>query len=99
MEIIGDFQYINYAYNTKEIKKLKKFSFFGLHSKKIDYYMDKINKIWRFSMSNKCSGNTHSQSQCDHHANQHNPNNSAYVAAMNNHSNQCNPNHNGGKQK
>lgn len=34
----------------------------------------------------------HTQQQYDHHANQLNPNNSAYRAAMNNHANQCNPN-------
>ena len=31
-----------------------------------------------------CSGNTHTQSQMNHHANQCNPNNSAHTAAMNN---------------
>lgn len=41
----------------------------------------------------KCSGNTHTQQQCNHHANQSNPNNAAHRAAMNNHANQCNPNH------
>lgn len=40
----------------------------------------------------KCSGNTHSQSQMNHHANQGNSNNRAYVASANNRSNQCNPN-------
>lgn len=40
----------------------------------------------------KVSGNTHSQSQMNNHANQGNPNNSAHTAAANNHSNQCNPN-------
>ncbi len=45
-----------------------------------------------------CSGNTHTQSQMNHHANQCNPNNSAHTAAMNNHSNQCNPNHNTSKR-
>ena len=47
------------------------------------------------------SGNTHSKSQIDSYANQHNPNNNAYKADMNNHANQCNPNHNnsGSKEK
>ena len=44
-------------------------------------------------MTKGVSSNTHTQQQCDHHANQCNPNNSSYKAAMNNHSNQCNPNH------
>ncbi len=38
------------------------------------------------------SGHTHTQQQLDHYANQHNPNNSAYWADMNNHANQLNPN-------
>lgn len=38
------------------------------------------------------SGHTHTQSQLNNYANQHNPNNSAYRADHNNHSNQCNPN-------
>lgn len=38
------------------------------------------------------SGHTHTQSQLNNYANQHNPNNSAYRAYHNNHSNQCNPN-------
>ena len=38
------------------------------------------------------SGNTHTQSQVNHYANQHNPNNSAHQANNNNHSNQLNPN-------
>ena len=37
------------------------------------------------------SGNTHTQSQINHYANQHNPNNMAYHANLNNHANQCNP--------
>ena len=44
-------------------------------------------------MAKGCSGKTHTQSQCNHHANQCNPNNDTYKAAINNHSNQCNPNH------
>ena len=48
-------------------------------------------------MAKGCSGNTHTQVQCNHHANQCNPNNGAYRAAMNNHSNQCNPNHSASK--
>lgn len=40
-----------------------------------------------------CSGNTHTRSQMNHHANQHNPNNASYRATANNHANQCNPNH------
>ena len=38
------------------------------------------------------SGKTHTQSQRDNYANQHNPNNSAYRSNLNNHANQCNPN-------
>ena len=38
------------------------------------------------------SGKTHTQSQLNAYANQHNPNNSAYRASQNNHANQCNPN-------
>ena len=38
------------------------------------------------------SGHTHSQSQLDNYANQHNPNNEAYWANHDNHANQCNPN-------
>ena len=38
------------------------------------------------------SGSTHSQSQLNSYANQHNPNNSAHRASSNNHSNQMNPN-------
>ena len=38
------------------------------------------------------SSYTHTRSQCNHYANQHNPNNSAYRASQNNHANQCNPN-------
>lgn len=38
------------------------------------------------------SSSTHTQSQRNDYANQHNPNNSAYVANNNNHANQCNPN-------
>lgn len=41
----------------------------------------------------KVSGNTHTQSQMNHHANQCNPNSNAYRSSMNNHANQCNPNH------
>ena len=45
----------------------------------------------------KVSGNTHTQSQMDHHANQSNPNNSAHKAAADNRSNQMNPNHSASK--
>ncbi len=38
------------------------------------------------------SGSTHTQSQLDHYANQHNPNSDAYRSEQNNHANQCNPN-------
>ena len=37
------------------------------------------------------SGNTHTQQQVNHYANQHNPNNAAHQANNNNHANQCNP--------
>ncbi len=40
------------------------------------------------------SGNTHSRSQLNNYANQHNTNNSAHRANNNNHSNQLNPNNN-----
>ena len=49
----------------------------------------------------KVSGNTHTQAQMNHHANQSNPNKAAHTAAANNHANQCNPNnaaHHGGKK-
>lgn len=39
------------------------------------------------------SGYTHTRSQLNHYANQHNPNNTAYQANIDNHANQCNPNH------
>jgi hypothetical protein len=38
------------------------------------------------------SGHTHSQSQLDHYANQHNPNNEAYQANLDNHADQMNTN-------
>lgn len=38
------------------------------------------------------SSYTHTQSQLDNYANQHNPNNAAYAANCDNHANQCNPN-------
>ena len=50
-------------------------------------------------MGKRVSGNTHTSSQCDHYANQNNPNNSAHTANANNHSNQCNPNHGASKCK
>lgn len=40
----------------------------------------------------KCSGNTHTQQQMNHHANQGNPNNAAHKAGADNRSNQMNPN-------
>lgn len=46
-----------------------------------------------------CSGNNHTQSQCDHHANQKNPNNAANKAAKDNRSNQKNPNNSKTKGK
>lgn len=48
-------------------------------------------------MAKGCSGKTHTQTQCNHHANQCNPNNGTHRATMNNHSNQCNPNHSASK--
>lgn len=42
--------------------------------------------------SKSVSSYTHSKSQLNNYANQHNPNNSAYRSNLNNHSNQCNPN-------
>lgn len=44
------------------------------------------------SKSKGVSSSTHSQQQRNDYANQHNPNNRAYVANNNNHANQCNPN-------
>ena len=44
------------------------------------------------SKHNGVSESTHTQAQRNDYANQHNPNNSAYVANHNNHANQCNPN-------
>jgi hypothetical protein len=38
------------------------------------------------------SGNTHSQEQLDHYADQNNPNNEQYQADLDNHANQLNPN-------
>lgn len=49
--------------------------------------------------SNGVSGNTHSKSQLDNYANQHNPNNDAYKADRDNHANQCNPNYNASGSK
>lgn len=40
----------------------------------------------------RVSGHTHTQTQLNNYANQHNPNNNAYQANLNNHANQCNPN-------
>lgn len=40
----------------------------------------------------KVSGNNHTQSQMDHHANQKNPNNAAHKSAVDNRSDQKNPN-------
>jgi hypothetical protein len=40
----------------------------------------------------KYDASTHTTSQNNDHANQYNPNNSAYDARMNNHSDQLNPN-------
>ena len=38
------------------------------------------------------SSYTHTKTQLDHYANQHNPNNAAYKANWDNHANQCNSN-------
>jgi len=38
------------------------------------------------------SGNTHTQEQLDHYADQNNPNNDTYQADLDNHANQMNPN-------
>lgn len=52
--------------------------------------------VWKGSekamSKSTCSGYTHTQEQCDYHANQMNPNSDVYAAAMDNHANQCNPN-------
>lgn len=62
-------------------------------------YIEAVNLVWqaipekeRIMSKGHVSGNTHTQSQMDHHANQGNPNNGAHQAANNNHSNQLNPN-------
>ncbi len=44
-------------------------------------------------MSKKVSGKTHTKEQLDDWANQHNPNNKAYKANVDNHSDQLNPKH------
>ncbi len=44
------------------------------------------------SKNHGISGNTHTQQQINHYANQNNPNNSANRANNNNYSNQMNPN-------
>ena len=64
-------------------------------------FCDRIETTRRKNMSKGkgCSGNTHTQAQMNHHANQSNPNNAAHTAAMNNHANQCNPNHSASKGK
>ena len=46
----------------------------------------------KMSKRNGVSGKTHTQSQRNDYANQHNPNNRAHIAINNNHANQCNPN-------
>lgn len=45
------------------------------------------------------SGGTHSKSELDGYANQHNPNNDAYHADRDNHADQCNPNHESKQEK
>lgn len=44
------------------------------------------------SKGHRVSGKTHSRQQCNHYANQNNPNNAAHHSNSNNHANQCNPN-------
>ena len=63
-------------------------------------YSEAVNLVWQqipqeeIKMSKgKVSGNTHTQQQMNHHANQGNPNNAAHKAASDNHANQMNPNH------
>ena len=46
----------------------------------------------KMSKRSGVSGKTHTQSQRNDYANQHNPNNRAHAANNNNHANQCNPN-------
>lgn len=43
-------------------------------------------------MSRGVSSHTHTNSQLNHYANQHNPNNDAWKSNNDNHSNQLNPN-------
>lgn len=72
-------------------------------------YVEAANLVWqsipekeRIMSKGHVSGNTHSQSQMNHHANQSNPNNAAHQAANNNHANQMNPNNSaykGGSKK
>ena len=64
--------------------------------------MKRCNWEAKMSKGHGVSGYTHTQKQLDHYANQHNPNNSAYWADMNNHANQLNPNNDlyqGGEEK
>lgn len=54
---------------------------------------DKYKKeVIKMSKPHGVSGNTHTQQQCNHYANQHNPNNAAHQTNNNNHADQCNPN-------
>ena len=52
----------------------------------------RIMEVMIMSKGKGVSSHTHTQSQINHYANQHNTNNSAYQANNNNHANQCNPN-------
>ena len=68
-------------------------------------YAEAVNQVYQNILSKggtkmskgKVSGNTHTATQMNHHANQSNPNNAAYKAAANNHSNQMNPNNSASK--
>ena len=67
-------------------------------------YMEAVNLVWQSIPEKECimskghvSGNTHTQSQMNHHANQGNPNNAAHQAANNNRANQMNPNNSASK--
>jgi hypothetical protein len=49
-------------------------------------------RLWNMPKGGGVSGNTHTQEQLDHYANQNNPNNQAYQSDLDNHADQLNPN-------
>lgn len=68
-------------------------------------YVEAVNQVYQKILNEggtnmakgKVSGNTHTQAQMNHHANQGNPNNAAHKSAADNRSNQMNPNHTASK--